>query len=186
MLDESMTFTDGFGNTEDSLLEGYVVYRDKDSFRVHYLHGGLHLFDAGSEIIKKTYSNTGINLVIQIKENLDRKIYPIFISEGTSHQKKTKIIHNSYLNHCFKSLRRIGGDLVILGTLLKNNDAHILEAILESKIKNIYLGVSEKTADSNDVKNIQTQIDQYNFEKTEVKKKHLYLYDYRTVDIWGE
>lgn len=185
VIDESLGFTDGFGDNEESLSEGYVVYKNMGSFRVHYLHGGLHIFDAGSDIIKKTYSNTGINLVVQIRENLDRKIYPIFISEGSSAQKKTKIMHNSYLNHCFKSLRSISGDLVVLGTLLKKNDEHILHAIIESKVKNIYLGVSDATKDSVDVRNVIAKIEEFNVGKTEPKKKHLFLYDYKTVNVWG-
>ena len=182
MFDNSQRFTDGFGENDHSIHEEYVVYKNKYGMMVHYLHGGLHIFDAGDEIIKKTYSKTGIKLVEQIKENLDRNIYPIFISEGDSKQKLTKILHNAYLNHCYKSLRNIGGDLVILGTKLKKNDTHILEAIIESKIKNIYIGVSN----SSSINHIKARIDSYNQGKTDLKKKNLYLYDYSTVNIWGK
>ena len=141
MYDNSSGFSDGFGENDHSIYEDYVIFKNTFGMKVHYLHGGLHIFDAGDEIIKKTYSKTGVKLVDQIKENLEKSIYPIFISEGDSKQKKTKILHNSYLNHCYKSLRFIGGDLVILGTELKRNDSHILEAIMESKVKNIFLGI---------------------------------------------
>ena len=70
----------------------------------------------------------------KIKENLERKTYPIFISEGSSDQKLTKIKHNPYLNHCYKSLCGISGDIVVLGTYLKKNDNHILEALMENKV----------------------------------------------------
>ena len=182
MFDDSQEFKDGFGENDYSIHKNYVVYKNRNGMKVHYLHGGLHIFDAGSEIIKKTYSKTGIKLVDQIKENLDKNIYPIFISEGDSNQKLTKILHNSYLNHCYKSLRTIGGDLVILGTQLKKNDAHILEAILENRVKNIYIGV----IDSESIQHIKTKIDIYNKDKTEPKKKNLYLYDYRTANIWSK
>ena len=115
-----------------------------------------------------------------VKENLDKNIYPIFISEGDSKQKITKILHNSYLNHCYKSLRSIKGNLVILGTELKRNDAHILDAIMESKIENIFIGVS--TSDS--IEHIKSIIVEYNTKNPE-SKKNIYLYDYKTVDIWG-
>ena len=182
MHDNSQEFTDGFGENEESIHEDYVIYKNKHGMKVHYLHGGLHIFDAGSEIIKKTYSKTNVRLVDQIKENLDRNIYPIFISEGDSKQKLTKILHNSYLNHCYKSLRTIGGDLVILGTQLKKNDTHILEVIFENRVKNIYIGV----IDSESIQHIKTNIDIYNKNKTESKKKNLHLYDYRTANIWGK
>lgn len=182
MYDNSQEFTDGFGENDESIHEDYVVYKNRHGMKVHYLHGGLHIFDAGSEIIKKTYSKTNVRLVDQIKENLDRNIYPIFISEGDSKQKLTKILHNSYLNHCYKSLRTIGGDLIILGTQLKRNDNHILDALIENKVKNIYIGVS----DIESVSHIKSRIELYNQGKTEVKKKILHYYDYKTVNIWGK
>lgn len=184
MFDNSSDFTDGFGENDDSIQEGYVVYKNLyNSMKVHYIHGGLHIFDAGNEIIKKTFSKTGVKLVDQIKENLDKNIYPIFISEGDSKQKLTKILHNSYLNHCYKSFCRIGGDLVVLGTGLKKNDEHILNAIINSKVRNIFIGVS----DAKSAEHIKNAIDQYNHEaKKSEHKKELFFYDYRTVDVWGK
>jgi hypothetical protein len=189
MQDKSMNFTDGYGNTEDSVHEGFVVYKNSGSFNVHYLHGALHYFDDGDEIIKKTYNNSDIDLIAQIKKSLNSNIYPIFISEGNSEQKLTKIIHNSYLNHCYRSLRSLGGggkksnkgDLVVFGTYLKKNDNHILEALLENNIQNIYMGVS----DADKVSHIKIKIDDYNKGKSDEKKKHLHLYGYKTVNIWS-
>jgi len=184
MQDQAENFTDGFGNTEDSLHEGYVVYKNSGSqaMNVHYLHGALHYFDAGDEIIKKTYVNTDICLIDQITESLSKNIYPVFISEGTSEQKKTKILHSAYLNHCYKSLRSIGGDIVIFGTTLKENDKHILDALLESKAKNIYLGVSRSSA----ADHIKYAIEVHNKNSDQKHQKNLYLYDYRTVNVWGK
>lgn len=181
MLNPSVT-TDGFGDTEDSLDEGYVVYRNSGSYRIHYLHGALHYYDDGDEIKKRTYTHTDIPLVAQIRSSLDEGKYPIFVSEGTSSQKMAKIIHNGYLNSCYKSLKNIGGDLVIFGTTLESNDEHILRAILNSSVKNIYLGVSslEKGRD------FELKVDEYNKTAFEKKKKTLHLYDYQTVDVWGK
>ncbi len=180
---EVENFTDGFGNTEDSIHEGYVVYKNSGSqaMNVHYLHGALHYFDAGDEIIKKTYVNTDICLIDQITESLNKNIYPVFISEGTSEQKKTKILHSAYLNHCYKSLRSIGGDIVIFGTTLKENDKHILDALLESKVKNIYLGVSKSSA----ADHIKHAMEVHNQNPDQKHQKNLYLYDYKTVNVWG-
>ncbi len=184
MQDMSESFSDGFGNTEDSEHEGYVVYKNSGSSKmnVHYLHGALHYFDAGDEIIKKTYANTDINIIDQVRESLKINIYPIFISEGTSEQKKTKILHSAYLNHCYKSLRSIGGDLVIFGASLKENDKHILDAIIESPIKRIYLGVSGEDAATH----IRAAVDTHNADSDAKHKKELHLYDYKTVDVWGK
>lgn len=184
MHDKSESFSDGFGNTEDSIHEGYVVYKNSSAIEMHvyYLHGAMHYFDAGDEIIKKTYANSDINLIDQVRESLKNNIYPIFISEGSSEQKKTKILHSAYLNHCYKSLRSISGNIVIFGASLKDNDKHILDAIFESKIKRIYLGVSEESS----ANNIKDALDEYN-RKSDIKhRKELFLYDYRTVNVWGE
>ncbi len=180
---EETEFTDGFGNDEDSEHEGYVVYKNKRSFKVHYLHGALHLFDAGDQIIKKTYKNSGIELITQVRNSLSSGIYPVFISEGDSSQKMTKIIHNGYLNHCYRCLKEVNRDLVILGTYLKDNDNHILDGLLQGTVKNIFLGVSRE--DSPDVEKIRSRIAGFNRDKTPAKQKILHLYDYRTANIWN-
>jgi len=184
MEDVSGEFIDGFGNTEHSIHEGYVVYKNSGAqgIKVHYLHGSLHYFDAGDEIIKKTYNNTDTCLIDQVRESLSKNIYPIFISEGSSDQKKTKILHNAYLNHCYRSFRLIKGDLVIFGASLKEPDQHILDAILENGIKNIYFGVTEASS----AERIKTAIEKHNLKSDTNHQKQLHLYDYRTVKVWGK
>jgi len=187
MHSTSRVSDDGFGNTEDSVHEGFVVYKNSSAYKMntHYLHGALHYFDADDEIIKKTYVNTDVPIVTQTRKSLDEGKYPIFISEGTSSQKMTKILHSAYLNHCYKSLRNIGGkgksDIVIFGASLKSNDEHIFDAILQSKVTNIYFGVSSLSG----ADHISTAIDEYNAKAIEEKQKKLHLYDYRTVKVWG-
>ncbi|MDD5213399.1 MAG: DUF4917 family protein [Candidatus Gracilibacteria bacterium] len=175
-------FPDGFGEDDFSLDEDYVIYKNNSSFpsKVNYLHGGLHIFDAGNEIIKKTYSKTDICLMTQIAENLDKGIYPIFVSEGDSKQKMTKILHNAYLNHCYRSLKKVNGNLVILGTNLKSNDDHILDAIMGSTVSNIYIGVSK----IENVEHIRRRIIEFNDNNPIKKHKHLGYFDYKTVNPW--
>lgn len=173
--------TDGFH--DDAEGNDYVIFgNDSSSQEVFYLHGALHIFDKKYKIIKNTYSRTSIALKEQTLQNLEQDIYPIFVSEGTSEQKKTKIIHNAYLNHCYKSLGSIGSkqsSLVVFGTLLKTNDAHIREAILRNKVKNIYFGVAS-----------EEEINQLEDFKEALEKAHLprnvQFYDYRSVSIWGK
>ncbi len=169
---------DGFGNSEEDGSED-VVYANNSSkpFTLHYLHGALHIFDKKYEIIKQTYSRTSKPLKDQTLENINQDIYPIFVSEGTSQQKKAKIIHNAYLNHCYKSLSKISGDLIIFGTMLKTNDDHIRDAIKHSKINKIYIGVSSVAA-----------IDDFDSFVEELKvvahPKTVLFYDYRTAKVW--
>jgi len=169
-------FHDPHGKTTD-----YVVFgNDSRPQDVYFLHGGLHIFDKKSEIIKNTFLRTNESLREQTLENLNRELYPVFVSEGTSEQKKAKIIHNAYLNHCYKSLSSIGtknSSLVIFGTLLKTNDAHIREAILKSNVKNIYIGISNESS-------IEIFAD-FMEEASKLKiAKKISFYYYKTAKVW--
>lgn len=173
---------DGFNDPYQQSTDYVVFENGGKSFNLNFLHGGLHIFDNKSEIIKNTYSRTERTLKSQTLENLNKDIYPVFVSEGTSEQKHAKIIHNAYLNHCYKSLSGIGGtklpsNLIIFGTLLKTNDVHIQDAILHNKIKNIYFGISseeEKDSLNGFVKQLSN---------ARIPKK-VYFYDYRTAKVW--
>ena len=173
--------TDGFHN--DDIDDNYVVFgNDSSSQEIFYLHGALHIFDKKSSIIKNTYSRTAIALKEQTLNNLNKDIYPIFVSEGTSEQKKTKIIHNAYLNHCYKSLGAIGSknsSLIIFGTLLKTNDSHIRDAIKKNKVKNIYFGVGSED-EMNQLEDFKEELEKLD------KPKNVFFYDYKTVSVWGK
>ena len=179
--------SDGFGNSLYGNNDEYVVYKNNDSNfyqTIHYLHGALHIFDKESEIIKNTYSRTERKLRQQTLDNLEKSIYPIFISEGTANNKKARIIHNSYLNNSFKTLRTLKNNdskfkkensIIIFGTTLKSNDNHIIEAIVESVVKNIFIGIS-----SLDKKSELLVFEEY----LANKKITLQYYDYKTLKVW--
>jgi hypothetical protein len=180
--ESSLKIFDGFndpylGNTD------YVVFENGGpSFNINFLHGGLHIFNKKSEIIKNTFSRTEKTLKEQTLENLNKDIYPVFVSEGTSEQKKDKIVHNPYLNHCYKSLRGIGlkktdSCLIVFGTLLKRNDMHIREAILKNNISHVYVGVCRESE--------AREFDDFlEYIKSNKLRKTVLFYDYRTVTVW--
>ena len=182
--DSRLEIHDGFYDPHKNSTD-YVVFRnDKLSFEVSYLHGALHIYDKKNEIIKNTYSRTDKTLKEQTLENLEKDIYPIFISEGTSEQKYTKIIHNAYLNHCYISLSSIGAkrtdnSLVVFGTLIKRNDMHIRKAILANNVSQIYIGVGS-----------EEEIREFDDFLAEIKqrklRKEVHFYDYRTANVWRE
>ncbi len=180
--DCTLKTTDGFYDPYEYSTDYVVFGNDGASQEVYFLHGALHIFDNKSEIIKNTYSRTERTLKEQTLENLNKDIYPVFVSEGTSEQKKAKIIHNAYLNHCYKSLGSIGAkrkdtSLVLFGTLLKRNDTHIREAILKNNINNIYIGVRNE----DEAKEFDSFIDTIQKDKL---NKQVHFYDYRTVTTW--
>ncbi len=79
-----------FKHPEDDFDAPYVSWQEANSATVHYLHGALHLFDAGAEITKYTWSKTDVPLLDQIRAALDQDWYPLFVSEGNSRSKLQK------------------------------------------------------------------------------------------------
>jgi hypothetical protein len=106
-----------------------------NSQNVHYLHGAMHLYDAGSQLQKYTWVNTGKALVDQANEALARDLFPLFVAEGSSDQKLAKIQHSAYLPHNYKSFCSVcsqggktGTALFIFGHSLAGTDRHILDS----------------------------------------------------------
>ena len=138
-----MARDDGFSNADDAAAE-YVVWQPYGGFsnqRVFYLHGGLHLYDKGAELAKITWSRTGTPLVDQIRASLNDHRYPLIVTEGTSQQKLTKILHSAYLNHAIRSFANIGGTLFVHGHSLAESDDHLLRQIAEGKVSSLYVSL---------------------------------------------
>lgn len=138
---------DGFGRDEDTEPE-YVNWQGESSAhaqRVHYLHGALHLFDSGPELQKYTWINTGRPLLEQARDAMSQGKFPLFVAEGESHQKLTKIKHSAYLHHSYKSfaaqMEQRNDALFILGHGMGDNDRHILKKVARGKTAQIYVGV---------------------------------------------
>ncbi|MGM5034061.1 DUF4917 family protein [Tardiphaga sp. 803_E3_N1_3] len=139
---------DGFGNDEDDPNADYVVWQGETashSARVHFLHGALHLFDAGSELKKYTWIRNGTPLIVQARDAMNANAFPLFVAEGTSVQKKDKIRHNAYLYQCFKQFTAnaaVGTHcFFIFGHSLAENDDHILTRLGRGRFKKLYVGL---------------------------------------------
>jgi hypothetical protein len=137
------TSDDGFRKSEDDYDAEYVVWEPGQSHdqNMHYLHGALHVFDAGTEIQKYTWRNTGVRLIDQIRNALSKDYYPLFVSEGTSAEKYERIRHNDYLAKAYRSFCEIGGALFIYGHSLAENDEHYLKRIEKGKVAHLYIGL---------------------------------------------
>ena len=147
-----ITHDDGFRQPEDGPA-GYVTWEvDKtDTQNVHYLHGALHIFDAGAEIQKFTWVNTGVALIDQIREALKMNKFPLFVSEGSSTEKLTRIQHSGLLNRSFRSFAKIQGALIIYGLSMSENDEHILKLLERGKTSDILVGLyGDPTKQSNE------------------------------------
>lgn len=142
-----LAVNDGFGRGEDTEPE-FVTWMGESSAnrqRVYYLHGALHLFDAGAELQKYTWVNTGRPLLDQAREAMDSRKFPLFVAEGKSNQKLAKIKHSAYLYHAYKSfssqMAQKTDALFIFGHSLADNDQHILKKIARGKVPQIYVSL---------------------------------------------
>lgn len=147
----ALTHDDGFRKDQEDYDAPYVEWQGEGAAHgqnIHYLHGALHLFDAGHQLQKYTWVNTGKALVDQANEALKKNLFPVFVAEGDSKSKLTKIQHSAYLHHNFKSFAgvcqtksREGTALVVYGHSFAKNDAHVLNMIGHGKIAHLFVSL---------------------------------------------
>ncbi|MGN6604519.1 MAG: DUF4917 family protein [Ginsengibacter sp.] len=183
---------DGFGRDLETELEsGNYIDPDELEFSelrwgkykneqtIHYLHGTLPIFDTGINIVKVQYDNEHF-LLENVKERIENKEYPIFVTAGNGQEKLMHIMHNKYLSFCFERLCGITGSLVTFGFNFGEYDTHIIDAInvaakkkAPNKLWSIYIGVYSDEA----LEHI--------LEIKEKFKCKVTPYNARTVNIWG-
>jgi len=141
-LEPHLDSDDGFRTPDDGPTD-YVTWEVEktDSQKIFYLHGALHIFDGGTEIKKYTWVNTGIPLIDQIREALKNNLYPLFVAEGTTSQKLTRIKHNEFLGRAYRSFAKIGGCLYVYGHSMAANDEHIIKLIEKNKVSHLFVGL---------------------------------------------
>lgn len=123
----------GVAGDETVLWDIYEPYNQS----VHYLHGALHVFLGPDGLRKITYSRTGLPLIEQVREQLALRRYPLYVAEGESASKMTRINTSAYLARALRSLSSCQGSLLVYGHSLDPNDNHVFEAVVRSKIKRI-------------------------------------------------
>ncbi len=183
-LEPDIPCDDGFRKPEADAA--YVTWEPENTYtqNVYYLHGGLHLFDAGAQLQKYTWLNTGIPLIQQIRAALKRDLYPLFVAEGTSAQKLDRIRHHAYLSKAERSLGNIGGSLFTYGLSLAPNDEHILKGVFNSKVSTLYVslfGDSKSPSNRKIIASAQGLIDQ----RPKRKPLKVEFYDAQSAAVWG-
>jgi len=181
-LPPAIDHDDGFRTPEDEPAT-YVTWdvERSDQQNVFYLHGALHLFDAGAELKKFTWINTGIRLIEQVRDALNQDVFPLIVAEGTSQSKKAKIMHSNYLSRGYRSLAKIGGAVFIFGHSLADKDEHILRLIEKGPCKHIFVGVHGDPASQLNKALIQrAQALQAGRERRQVA-----FYDASSAHVWG-
>lgn len=178
---------DGFRHPEGNEEAPYVSWQEGDAATVHYLHGALHIFDAGHEMTKYTWSKTDIPIVEQVRSALDEEKYPLFVAEGHSHDKLDKIMHSAHLHKALRSFSNISGSLFIFGHSFDDNDDHVLSKIPEGRITDLFVGLfGDPKSDSN--RRIITKANSFSDFRAESGKRNkldVHFYDVATATVWG-
>ena len=191
---------DGFHNpyndlsADECMQKDYVSRSPGDAapFRLNYIHGAMHLYDAQHETRKYCWSRTGIKLKAQILSALNDGMFPLFVSEGNKDSKLAKINHSEYLSKALKSLGSIGGNLFVFGMGFKGNDDHIMHEIVKSPISNLYVslyGNAESLDNKELVANIEKMICQRNElikKKNRRSKLEVVYYNAESANVWGK
>jgi len=133
---------DGFRDPDEP-DQDYVTWsvENTDRQNLFYLHGALHIFDADDEVKKYTWSRTSVPLMTQIRTAIENNMYPLFVAEGTSKDKLSRINHSGYLNRGLRSFSKLGGTLFVHGFAFKENDAHITRLIEKGKITQLFVSI---------------------------------------------
>jgi hypothetical protein len=183
---------DGFRHPEDDPNQPWVSWQQGNQATVSYLHGALHLFDAGSEITKYTWSKTDKPIVEQIRSALDEEKYPLFVSEGSSASKKVRILHSGYLHKAHRSFEACcgpaGNAIVIYGHSLADNDDHVLRAIAKGNagymLVSIY-GNVDTSANKAIIKKAEKLVQQRGPAKGRRQALRVIFYDASSAKVWG-
>jgi hypothetical protein len=182
---EKVRYDDGFRTPDNGKVE-YVTWdvEKTDKQNIFYLHGALHIFDEGSELQKYTWVNTGIKLIEQIRGALEKNYFPLFVSEGTSKEKKERIVHSNYLSRSFRSFSHIQNSLFIYGHSLADNDDHILDLIPKGKLTHIFISIYGDLQ-SSDNKNIFKKVETLKLKRTNRKYPlDFHFYKAEDTNIW--
>ena len=157
--------------------------KNMDTQSIYYVHGALHLFDAGIHIVKEEYTSEHV-LLENVKARMERKEYPIFVTAGNGEEKLSHIRHNIYLSFCYDVLSSISGSLICFGFGFGPYDEHIIAAINKAAKKwkdkddkwhmlnSVYIGVYSQDGFKH-IKSIEKKF-----------KVPIRYFDAKTVKVW--
>jgi hypothetical protein len=186
---------DGFRKEQENFDAPYVEWQGEGAAHgqnIHYLHGALHLFDGGHQLQKYTWINTGKALVDQAGEALKNNLFPVFVAEGDSKSKLTKIHHSAYLHHNLKSFAGVcqtaakaGTALFVYGHSFASNDNHVLNLIGYGKISHLFVSL-HGSPESPTNKLIRSRVEQIAQLRAQRGPELKYdFFDAASANVWG-
>jgi hypothetical protein len=105
-----------------------------DQIPVYFLHGALHLVTTGrTGATWKLRGQFVQTLLEQFGAPIpgEPKARPLLVTEGSAQDKLRTIEANSYLAHALERLRAFGLPMVVFGSSLGPQDAHLVDALNE-------------------------------------------------------
>lgn len=193
---------DGFGrdtfiSSGEIEVSDYVTWQGISKAKeqnVHYLHGALHLFDAGKDLQKYTWIDTGVPLVEQTRLALQADKFPIFVSEGDSDNKMDRITHSAYLFHNYKSFSGICSSthyrkpanscLFTYGVSFSENDSHIFDCIKTGTLQHLFVGIYGNPESDNNQMIIKRALELGQNRSDNFKLK-ITFYSADSANVWG-
>jgi len=130
-------FKDYFWNAGMFSLDNTEVW-DKSTI-VFYLHGGLHLSKLTTGQTMKRVAGL-VNLLDSFGTDQEGAT-PLFVSEGTSEDKRRSIYNSDYLAFAYNEFVHHEGPLVIFGHSLGAGDGHLISAIRQQSTKRIAISI---------------------------------------------
>lgn len=187
---EALLHDDGFRAPEDDPEAAYVTWdaEGATSQNIHFLHGGLHLFDYGAELQKKCWERSGgLPLVDQIRDALHLDKFPLFVAEGKTSDKLKRIRHNGYLQRSLRSFTgycRAKSTIFIYGHSLAANDEHVLSKLEKGKFSKLYVSVygDPETAANRAVIQRASRMSEVRSERYPLQVR---FYDAESAKVWG-
>jgi hypothetical protein len=147
--------------------------------KTYNVHGGLHLFRDGVLVQKRIDGGKGV--IDAIAQTITAgKRFPLYVAEGTSPAKLTRIKASDYLSHCYETLKASTGFFFVFGHSADPNDAHIYDAIFRSDIAHLYFCVFQPTDEK--LKNFRGELTRYR-ERTGSKIDFTFI-DSESAHVW--
>lgn len=155
---------------------------------IYFLHGALHLYDKGDELEKYTWIDTGIALTDQARFSIDLGYYPLFVSEGDTESKLTKIKHSAYLHKSYRSFiantNQNKAAFFTYGFSFSDNDEHIIKGLKHGKHKFLAIGLYGDTNSQENQRIIRIS-ESINDVRSQKYKLEVIYYDVSTAKVWG-
>lgn len=190
-------FRDGF--TRLPVPRGLPLVWNGERQNLFHLHGGLHLYRilwdsetpaeyeaiSDYDYVKLDNVRQNENLIDQIQEKINQKIYPITIAEGDAATKKKKILGERILRHSYFNFKHLSGSLYTFGVGLdKNQDDHLIEALGSSALADVWLGIYQPNHQT--LNAINAKFSQLNYQRSQEGLPNIGInfYDTASFSIW--